>query len=134
MSNGGSSCRVGGCGGDELVETSKADLLRVIGIVHKPVSLHLVPRMTMSSLLRIITSSLLNVAVMPASQMTGIDNKAPTVRSGNMCARLAASGKAGMSSRPSCVDVMILPSGMSTTAGLLVSLTDNSWSFMFEGK
>ena len=57
------------------------------------------------------------VAVQPASHNCPTDIRLCVVISGTMCDNVAAGGNPGMSRWPSCVDVIVLPSGMTISIG-----------------
>ena len=61
--------------------------------------------------------SLLTVAVHPASHSCPMDINECVLSSGTTCVSVAACGSAGMSKCPSCVDVIVLPSGMVMVIG-----------------
>ena len=66
------------------------------------------------------------VAVQPASHNCPTDIKLCVVISGTMCESVAAGGNPGMSRCPSCVDVIVLPSGMMISIGFVDSVTLSS--------
>ena len=89
---------------------------------HNVVSSDLVPvRMVLFSWVTSILSRVM-VAVQPASHSCPTDNKLCVVISGTMCASVAAGGSAGMSRCPSCVDVIMLPSGIAIRIGMVDSM------------
>ena len=91
-------------------------------ICHNVVSSDLVPvRIVVLSWVTSILSRVI-VAVQPASHNCPTDNKLCVVISGTMCANVADGGSVGMSRCPSCVDVIILPSGIAIRIGIFDSV------------
>ena len=73
----------------------------------------------MSPLYETLICSLLTFAVQPASHNCPIDMRECVLSSGTMCANVAAAGNSGMSRCPSCVDVIVLPSGIVMRMGFV---------------
>ena len=78
------------------------------------------PDMTMFPLYLMFMVSLFTMAVHPASHNCPIDISECVFNSGTTCVNVAAGGNVGMSKCPSCVDVIVLPSGMVMVIGAVV--------------
>lgn len=63
---------------------------------------------------------LFTMAVHPASHNCPIDISECVLNSGTTCVNVAAGGNAGMSRCPSCVEVMVFPSGIVMVIGSVV--------------
>ena len=91
-------------------------------ICHSVVSSDLVPvRIVLLSWVTSILSRVI-VAVQPASHSCPTDSRLCVVISGTMCANVAAGGNVGKSRWPSCVDVIMLPSGIVIRIGIFDSV------------
>ena len=70
---------------------------------------------------------LLTMAVHPASHSCPIDMSECVFSSGTTCVNVASGGSVGISKCPSCVDVMVFPSGIVMVIGDVVIFLSTSF-------
>ena len=81
-------------------------------------SLDRLPVITVCPLYSMSMLLLLTMAVHPASHNCPTDSKLCVIISGTMCDTVAAGGNVGILMCPSCVDVIVLPSGIVIRIGM----------------
>ena len=95
-------------------------IVGVYCMCHNVVSSDLSPVRTVSPLYDTSMLLLVTVAVHPASHNCPIEINECVLSSGTTCVNVAAGGSAGISRCPSCVDVMVFPSGIVIVIGDVV--------------